>query len=216
MSDKRLPDVVVRRLSLYLRELRILEKAGSIYVSSAKMAEALNFSAAQVRRDLSSCGQLGTSGRGYDIRRLYESLQNMLGLSECTWPVALAGVGNLGSALLAYGGFQDRGFLFHAAFDADLNKVGQSMHGLTVQPVIELERVVAAEGIRIGIIAVPAEQAQDVCDAFLNGGVSSIVNFAPVQLTAPAQFDIRNVDLSLELEQLTYHLVHDLVPRRSA
>jgi redox-sensing transcriptional repressor len=207
--EKSLPDVVVRRVSLYVRELRRLEKEGRLFVSSATLAACLGFSAAQIRRDLSSCGQFGTSGRGYDIRRLRGSLSAILGIDCHTWSMALAGVGNLGSALLAYQGFRERGFRFCVAFDADPAKVGQTIHGVPVEHVSRLTDIVQRDAIRVGVIAVPSERAQDVCDAFVQAGVHGIVNFAPTQLTAPAAIQLRHVDMSLEFEQLTYYLVHE-------
>ena len=207
MSDtKRLPEVGVMRLSLYARELSRWEREGRTYISSAALGEALGLSAAQIRRDLSVCGQFGTSGRGYEVRRLRASLTSILGLSGRTWRVALAGVGNLGSALLAYRGFRERGFIFHLAFDADPAKVGRLIHGVRIEAIRQLVPLIQRDTIDIGIIAVPVDQAQRVCDAFVEGRVSGIVNFAPTRLSVPGRVKVRHVDLSMELEQLTYHL----------
>lgn len=205
-DDKRLPEVGVMRLSLYARELARWEREGRTYISSAALGEALGFSAAQIRRDLSSCGQLGTSGRGYEVRRLRSSLSAILGLAGRTWRVALAGVGNLGSALLAYRGFRECGFIFHLAFDADPAKVGRSVHGLRIEAIERLVPLIQREHIDIGVIAVPVGQAQAICDALVAAHVSGIVNFAPTRLATPPQITIRHVDLSMEFEQLTYHL----------
>ena len=205
-GTKRLPEVGVRRLSLYVRELHRWQREGRTVISSTDFADALHLSSAQVRRDLSTCGQFGTSGRGYEVRRLHASLLRILGIADRTWAVALAGVGNLGSALLAYRGFQERGFLFRLAFDADRTKIGRTLYGVRVESVERLAELVQREAIPIGVIAVPAPQAQRVCDAFVAGRVSGIVNFAPTRLTAPRGVQLRHVDLSLEFEQLTYHL----------
>ena len=215
-QEKRLPEVGVMRLSLYVRELARWEREGRHYISSANLGDVLGFSAAQVRRDLSSCGQFGTSGRGYEVRRLRASLVTILGLAGRTWRVALAGAGNLGSALLAYRGFRERGFVFHLAFDADPIKVGRVIHEMRIDAIQRLVPLVRREGIDIGVIAVPVDQAQDVCDAFIEGHVSGIVNFAPARLTVPARVKIRHVDLSMELEQLTYHLSLDHAEPRHA
>ena len=208
-QEKRLPEVGVMRLSLYVRELARWEREGRMYASSANLAETLGLSAAQIRRDLSSCGQFGTSGRGYEVRRLRASLVEILGLAGRTWRVALAGAGNLGSALLAYRGFRERGFIFHMAFDADPGKVGRTVHGVRIEAIQQLKTLVRREGIDIGVIAVPVDEAQAVCDAFIKGRVSGIVNFAPTRLAVPARVTVRHVDLSMELEQLTYHLSLD-------
>ena len=207
--EKRLPEVGVMRLSLYARELARWEREGRNFISSAALGEALGFSAAQIRRDLSVCGQFGTSGRGYEVHRLHEQLMAILGLAGRTWRVALAGVGNLGSALLAYRGFRERGFAFHLAFDADAAKMGRLVHGVRIEAIQQLTPSVQREAIDIGVIAVPVDQAADVCAAFVRGKVSGIVNFAPLRLTAPAHVTIRHVDLSMEFEQLTYHLSLD-------
>jgi len=205
-DERRLPEVGVMRLSLYARELARWEREGRAYVSSAALGQALGFSAAQIRRDLSSCGQFGTSGRGYEVRRLRASLTAILGLAGRTWRMALAGVGNLGSALLAYRGFRERGFIFHLAFDADPAKVGRTIHGVRVEAIARLVASLRREPIDIGVIAVPVEQAQAVCDAFVEGRVSGMVNFAPTRLSAPAHVRVRDADVSMEFEQLTYHL----------
>ena len=202
------------RLSLYARELARWEREGRLYASSAALGEALGVSAAQIRRDLSSCGQFGTSGRGYEVRRLRTRLTEILGLSGRTWRVALAGAGNLGSALLAYRGFRERGFVFRLAFDADPAKVGRAIHDIEIEAIQRLTARVQHEAVDIGIIAVPVDQAQSVCDAFVEGRVSGIVNFAPTRLSVPSQVKVRHVDLSMELEQLTYHLSLDHGHRR--
>ena len=194
------------RLSLYARELARWEREGRAFVSSAALGETLGLSAAQIRRDLSVCGQFGTSGRGYEVRRLRSSLISILGLSGRTWRVALAGAGNLGSALLAYRGFRERGFLFSLAFDADAAKVGRVIHNVRVAAIQQLVPLLQQDPVDIGIIAVPVDQAQSVCDAFVESRVSGIVNFAPTRVSVPPRVTIRHVDLSMELEQLTYHL----------
>lgn len=201
-----IPDACVTRLSLYVRELRRLDARRVGYVSSRMLARQLGLSDAQVRRDLSYFGQFGTSGRGYAVQRLRERLTAILGISERRWHVALAGVGNLGSALLAYRGFRERGFLFRVVVDADPHKIGRTVQGATVSPVSRLVELVKAEEIHIGLIAVPVEAAQDVCDRFVAGGVRAIVNFAPTHLEVPPSVRLRGVDLAVELESLAFHL----------
>ncbi|MBI4355865.1 MAG: redox-sensing transcriptional repressor Rex [Candidatus Omnitrophica bacterium] len=202
----RIPDAGVTRLSLYLRELSRLEGEGASFVSSAELARALTLTSAQVRRDLSYFGQFGTSGRGYEIRRLKRIIPRILGLEGRMWRVALVGSGNLGSALLAYRGFRERGFVIKAVFDKDPRKVGRVVAGQRVEEAGWLADVVRGRRIQIGIIAVPAVAAQEVCRRLVRGGVRAILNFAPVSLAAPPHVKLRNVDLSVELESLSYYL----------
>lgn len=200
------PEACVARLSLYVRELTRLGSQRVAYVSSRRLAQQLGLTDAQVRRDLSYFGQFGTSGRGYEVHRLHERLTSILGVSGRAWNVALAGVGNLGSALLAYRGFQERGFLFKVAVDTDVHKVGRTIQGVAVASSTQLGELVKTHEIHIGLIAVPVAVAQDVCDQFVQSGVRAIVNFAPVHLEVPPSVRLRVVDLAIELESLAFYL----------
>ena len=205
-STRPAPEASVGRLSLYVRELARLGAQRVEFISSRRLAEQLGLTDAQVRRDLSYFGQFGTSGRGYDVGRLHERLAAILGVSGRTWHAALAGVGNLGSALLAYRGFRERGFLFRVAVDVDPRKIGHTIQGVEVAASAALPDLVRAHDIHIGVIAVPVEAAQAVCDQFVDSGVRAIVNFAPVHLEVPASVWLRVVDLAIELETLAFHL----------
>ena len=200
------PEASVARLSLYVRDLKRLSAQRVGFISSRRLAQQLGFTDAQVRRDLSYFGQFGTSGRGYEVQRLHDRLTSILGVADRTWNVALAGVGNLGSALLAYRGFRERGFLFQAAVDADPRKVGRTIQGVVVASSDQLAGLVKQHDIHIGLIAVPIESAQQVCDRFVAGGVRAIVNFAPVHLDVPPSIWLRAVDLATELESLAFYL----------
>ena len=200
------PEACVARLSLYVRELSCLGSKQVGFVSSRRLAQQLGLTDAQVRRDLSYFGQFGTSGRGYEVRRLHDRLSTILGVSGRTWNIALAGVGNLGSALLAYRGFRERGFLFKVAVDTDPQKLGRTVSGMAVAPAHRLPELVRKYEIRIGLIAVPIEAAQAVCDQFVESGVRAIVNFAPVHLEVPPSVWLRVVDLAIELESLAFYL----------
>ena len=215
INRARVPEACVHRLSLYLRELERLEREQAAFVSSGDLARVLQLTDAQVRRDLSYFGQFGVSGRGYEVRRLAGILAAILGIRGKVWHVALAGVGNLGSALLAYRGFQERGFLIRVAFDKDPRKIGTTVRDISVAPTEQIPQVVREQRIKIGMIAVPLEEAQDVCDRFVAGGVKAILNFAPVRLRAPSSVRLRNVDLALELEHLAFYLNGSAPHRRS-
>ena len=199
-------EACVSRLSLYVRELTRLAAQRVEFVSSKRLAEQLDVTDAQVRRDLSYFGQFGTSGRGYEVQRLHDRLTSILGVSDRTWNVALVGVGNLGSALLAYRGFRERGFLFQLAVDADERKVGRTVEGIAVSSLAQLPSLVKQHDINIGVIAVPADAAQTVCNQLVECGVRAIVNFAPVRLEVPPTVWLRVVDLASELESLAFYL----------
>ncbi len=205
-KSRGIPEACVGRLSLYVRELARLGARRIGFVSSRRLAEQLGLTDAQVRRDLSYFGQFGTSGRGYEVQRLQERLNGILGVSGRTWHAALAGVGNLGSALLAYRGFQERGFMFRVAVDTDAQKVGRTVRGLVVAPVEQLPDLIRRHHIQIGVLAVPVEAAQAVCEQFVHAGVRAIVNFAPVRLEVPPSVRLRAVDLAIELETLAFYL----------
>ena len=206
LSARVAPEACIARLSLYVRELTRFGSQRVNFVSSRRLAQQLGLTDAQVRRDLSYFGQFGTSGRGYEVQRLHARLTSILGVSGRTWNVALAGVGNLGSALLAYRGFRERGFFFRVAVDADSQKVGRTIQGVAVTPAHQLTELVKKHAIHIGLIAVPVESAQDVCNQLVEGGVRAIVNFAPVRLEVPSSVWLRVVDLAIELESLAFYL----------
>ena len=203
-------EACVARLSLYVRELARLETQRMAYVSSRRLAQQLGLTDAQVRRDLSYFGQFGTSGLGYEVQRLHDRLTSILGVAGQIWNVALAGVGNLGSALLAYRGFRERGFLFRVAVDADPQKVGRLVQGVEVAAVQRLTELVRQHHIHIGLIAVPVASAQAVCSQLVAGGVRAIVNFAPARLEVPSSVRLRVVDLAIELESLAFYLARNL------
>ena len=209
-ASRTAPEACVARLSLYVRELTRLEAKRVGFVSSRRLAQQLGLTDAQVRRDLSTFGQFGTSGRGYEVQRLHDRLRSILGVSGRSWNVALAGVGNLGSALLAYQGFRERGFFFRVAVDTDAQKIGRAVQGIVVAHARQLPALVKKHEIQIGLLAVPVEAAQAVCRQFVESGVRAIVNFAPVHLEVPPPVHLRVVDLAAELERLAFHLVRSV------
>lgn len=202
-SDATVPKVVVNRLSLYLRELQRLETSGQATISSGQLGALLGFSDAQVRKDLGFFGQFGYPGVGYRCEELIRAMRDILGTNQL-WPVVMVGVGNLGQALLGYRGFVRQNFRIVAAFDADPSKVGQSFDGITVRAVEDLPAFVSEHAIRLGMIVVPAERAQEVAERLVAAGIDGIVNFAPVTLTLPPKIQVVAVDLAIELEQLSF------------
>lgn len=202
-SDATVPKVVVSRLSLYLRELQRLEAAGQQTISSGQLGTLLGFSDAQVRKDLGFFGQFGYPGVGYRCDELIRAMRDILGTNQ-PWNVAMVGVGNLGQALLGYRGFGRQNFTIVAAFDADPAKVGQVVQGLRIQPLDELASTIGARQIRLGMIVVPADRAQEAADRLVAAGVDGIVNFAPVTLNLPPHVQNVGVDLAIELEQLSF------------
>ncbi|MDX6287420.1 MAG: redox-sensing transcriptional repressor [Frankiales bacterium] len=199
-----IPDATVARLPVYLRALRALAETGTVTVSSEALAAAAGVNSAKLRKDLSQLGSYGTRGVGYDVEYLDYQISRELGLTQ-DWAVVIVGVGNLGHALANYGGFASRGFRIAGLIDADQQRVGEQMVGLTVRHINELERVVREELVSIGVIATPAASAQSVADCLVGAGVTSILNFAPTVLTVPDGVDLRKVDLSIELQILAFH-----------
>jgi redox-sensing transcriptional repressor len=203
---KRISDSTVGRLSLYLRILR--EYTGGRTVSSEELAAAAGTSAAQVRKDLSLFGTFGKRGLGYSVPELIGELRSILGL-EREWSVALVGAGRIGQALFGYQDFRTQGFTIKAVFDSDPAKVGQRWNGTTVRPDVELERVLADEAIDIVIVAVPGSAAQTVVDRVVAAGVRAILNFAPSRIEVPAGVALKNVNMAVELEGLSYALASE-------
>jgi redox-sensing transcriptional repressor len=206
----------VARLPVYWRALLELADARTPTVSSEVLAEMAGENAAKVRKDLSYLGSYGTRGAGYDVQLLTTQIGHELGLNE-DWPVVIVGVGNLGRALANYRGFSTRGFRVAALVDDDPAKVGQVMGGLAVSPVDDLPALVERERLAIGLIATPAAVAQGVADRLVAAGVTSLLNFAPAVITTPAHVLLRQVDLSIELQILSFYERHPLeVGRRRA
>lgn len=201
----KIPEMTIRRLSVYTRCLLQLEEDGIKTVSSQELAERFNLNSAQVRKDLAYFGEFGVRGIGYYVSGLKAELQKILGLHR-EWAVALVGFGNLGSALFHYRGFARQGFQIAAIFDEDSAKYHREVNGVPVFPGRDLAREVKARGIQIGIVAVPAESAQVVTDQLVAAGIKAILNFAPVRIRVPRDIRLKDVDLSIELETLSFYL----------
>ncbi|PLS83759.1 MAG: redox-sensing transcriptional repressor Rex, partial [Chloroflexi bacterium] len=178
------PDVVVRRLPLYARTLAYLQQEGKKSVSSQELGARINVTAAQIRKDLSYFGQLGKQGIGYNVDELLQHINRILGLSQ-DWNVVLVGLGPLGQAIARYSGFGEKGIHIVGLFDVDPHKVGTEFAGLTIRHVDELPMVAREHQVRMAIVAVSAEHAQEVVELLVKAGVEAILNYAPVIVQVP-------------------------------
>jgi redox-sensing transcriptional repressor len=201
----KIPEMTIRRLSVYTRCLLQLEEDGVKTVSSQELAERFDLNSAQVRKDLAYFGEFGVRGIGYYVAGLKTELQRILGLDR-EWPVVLAGFGNLGSALFHYKGFARRGFRVAAVVDDNPAKVGREVEGVPIVASRDMAREIKARGIQIAILAVPAESAQAVTDELVAAGIRAVLNFAPARIKVPRDVRLKHVDLSIELETLSFYL----------
>jgi redox-sensing transcriptional repressor len=212
-NPRRIPEATVARLPVYLRSLLEVADAHTVTISSERLAEMAGVNAAKVRKDLSYLGSYGTRGVGYDVQFLLVQINRVLGLTQ-DWPVVIVGIGNLGHALANYKGFGARGFRIAALVDADASKVGEIVADLPVRHITDLPELAAQEQIAIGIVATPAGSAQEVADLLVEAGITSILNFAPAVIQVPRGVSLRKVDLSIELQILSfYQQLRDVAPR---
>ncbi len=199
-------DLTAGRLSVYLRCLNVLDAAGVKTISSRALAERFHLNAAQIRKDLAYFGEFGVRGVGYYVAELKRQLRTILGLDRNV-RVVIIGAGNLGLALADYPGFRQEGFSIAALLDTERSKVGQrSRGGVEIHDIGELRRLVKQNGIDIAVVAVPAESAQGVVDTAVQAGVRAILNFSPGTLKVPAAVKLKNVDLTVSLESLSFFL----------
>ena len=199
-----IPEATVARLPLYLRTLMEEAESHASTISSERLAELAGVNAAKVRKDLSYLGSLGTRGVGYDVEFLLFEISRELGLTR-DWPVVIVGLGNLGHALANYKGFTARGFQVVGLVDVDPARVGEEIAGITVRHLDDLPALAKEVRPSIGVIATPASVAQDVADRLVNAGVTSILNFAPGVISVPEGVAVRKVDLSIELQILSFY-----------
>jgi redox-sensing transcriptional repressor len=200
-----IPNPAVRRLSLYLRQLEAFKRKDRRTISSKQLGESLGLTDAQVRKDLAYFGQFGHPGIGYRVEDLINQVRRILGTDK-TWNVLLIGAGNLGRALMSYKGFDAKGFRLAAVFDADPSKVGKKAGPFVIQALTDLADTITKQSIRLAILAVPADAAQPVADQLIAAGVRGILNFAPVNITVPANVALNAVDLAVQLEQLSFQV----------
>jgi redox-sensing transcriptional repressor len=206
-SKRKISESTIHRLSLYYRVLSILEKENYETVSSKELAKREKLTPAQVRKDLSFFGSFGTRGLGYPVSELKKQIADILGLNR-QWNVALIGVGNIGSALVGYKEFQRQRFNIKVIFDNDQRKIGSNHKGIVVSDIKDLERDLKANNIEIVIVAVPATVAQYIVDDVVRAGIKAILNFAPVNLKVPGDVFLRNENMSMELEYLSFALMN--------
>jgi redox-sensing transcriptional repressor len=203
-AGRGIPEATVARLPVYLRALVALAEGGVTTCSSEDLAAAAGVNSAKLRKDLSYLGSYGTRGVGYDVGYLRYQIAREIGVTE-DLPVVIVGIGNLGHALANYDGFSSRGFRVVGLVDSDPRRRGERIGPMQIRGLDELEAVVKEESVAIGVLAVPAAAAQQVCDRLVAAGVTSILNFAPAVLTVPPGVDVRKVDLSIELQILAFH-----------
>lgn len=202
---KRIAESTVRRLSLYLSFLEGIERQGVKTISSDDLARLGGTTSAQVRKDLSLFGSFGKRGLGYSVPELSRKLREILGLGK-QWRVVIVGAGKIGAAVARYRGFAERGFVVTGVYDSDEAKIGKRWESLTVRSVSELEKDAAKQDFDIAVVATPAESAQGVVRQIVHAGIKAILNFAPVQLSVPADVTVRTVNMAMELEGLSFAL----------
>jgi redox-sensing transcriptional repressor len=204
LTDK-ISEFTIRRLSMYYRILIDLGQKSMPTVSSATLAELCGVTSAQVRKDLSYFGSFGTRGLGYRVDELKKAIESILGLDR-KWRMALFGAGSLGHALFFHQGFQEDGFYFSHIFDVEPTKIGIRWEAVEVRPVSEARNILGADHTDIGVIATPARSAQEVADILVENEVKGILNFAPRRISVPETVRLRNVNLAVALENLTFFL----------
>lgn len=210
MERKQIPDIVVGRLPQYLRSLQRMAREGRQVTSSQELGERLGISAAQIRKDLSQFGEFGKQGTGYPIPHLIEQLQKILHVDH-DWDMVVVGAGGIGSAIARYKGFANRGFRVRMIFDIDPEKIGTHIGEFEVQDFAGLVEALRTTGIKIAMIAVPAEFAQQVADRLVEGGVKAILNYAPISISVPPGVRVQYIDPSLHLQRMTYYIDTDPV-----
>lgn len=205
MARSDIPDIVIGRLPIYLRALSRLRQEGQTITSSHELGSKLGISSAQIRKDLSHFGEFGKQGTGYNVETLSRELQRILHIDR-EWQVALVGVGDLGRALAHYGGFAHRGFRITQLYERDPQKIGQRIKELEIWPVEVMRERIKAAGIKIAMIATPADAAQEVAEAVVEAGVQAILNYAPIALSVPKGVRVQHIDPVIHMQHMAYYL----------
>jgi redox-sensing transcriptional repressor len=200
----KIPNETIRRLPIYLRGLSLLARQGKNSVSSSNLADFVNVPPFQIRKDFSYFGDFGTRGVGYDIANLSRQIKKILNLDP-GHKAALVGVGNLGSAVLAYPGFKIYGFEIEAAFDNDPSKIGKKIGRVSVEDISKINTL-ARRGVTMAIIAVPEQAAQQVTDKLVATGIKGILNFSPKRIAVPKKVKVITIDIATDLARLPYYI----------
>ncbi len=205
MPRSDIPDIVIGRLPIYLRALTRLQNEGQSITSSHELGQKLGISSAQIRKDLSHFAKFGKQGTGYNVATLSAELHRILNVNR-EWQVALVGVGDLGRALARYGGFVHRGFRITHLFDCDPQKVGQEVCDLTIEHTDKLVSMIRQDGVKVAMIATPADNAQEAANNLVEGGVRSILNYAPIVISVPDHVHVQYIDPVIHLQRMAYYL----------
>jgi redox-sensing transcriptional repressor len=205
MDHKQIPDIVVGRLPLYLRALQRMGQEGRQVTSSQELGERLGISAAQIRKDLSQFGEFGKQGTGYSIDYLVENLRQILKVNQ-VWDIAVVGAGDIGSGVVRYQGFANRGYCVAMIFDNNPERIGNQIGSFHVQDSARMIESIREAGIQIAMIAVPAPHAQEVADQLVKAGVKAILNYAPISLNVPSDVRLQYIDPVIHLQRMTYYL----------
>lgn len=206
MKRKTIPEKTIERLLSYYRALFFLLKQGSKDISSKSFADLLEVKDSQIRKDLSFFGRFGRKGAGYDVLELRDRIAQILGIEQ-EKKVCIVGMGNLGTALAAYKGFDALGFKIIAVFDNSETKIGKKVRGFTCQDIKGMKQVIKDNGIKIAILTVPADTAQETARKLEDGGIKAILNFAPVKLSLSPLVKVRNIDMAMELKTLSFFVI---------
>ena len=202
---KTISQATIDRLPLYFRTLRLVEAEAIDIISSDELGRRLDITPEQIRKDLATFGQFGRKGIGYDVRELRDRIENILGLHN-KWRLAIVGVGHLGGALANYVNFAPLGFSVVALFDNDKKIIGSEVNGIKVNAASRMKRIIVERAVDIGVITVPASEAQGVADSLIAAGVKGIWNFAPTKLNVPIDIPLVNEDLSIGFGAISYHM----------
>ena len=205
MPASQVPEIVVRRLPLYLRELLLMAAAGKEITSSQELGQRLSISSAQIRKDLSQFGEFGKQGTGYNIAFLVSQLKRILKV-EHGWDVVVVGIGDLGRAVARTTGFVERGLRVVALFDSDATKIGARIGDLTVESTEHMVDAIRVRGVRVAVLAVPPHEAQTVSEKLVEAGIQAILCYTPTSLSLPTSVRVEYLDPVLRLQQMTYYL----------
>ena len=205
MAEKFIPDIIVGRLPQYLRALQRMAQENRHTTSSHELGEKLGISAAQIRKDLSQFGEFGKQGTGYDVQSLIGNLKKILKVDR-VWDVAVVGAGDIGSGVVRYQGFKDRGYQIAIIFDNDREKIGSHIGALFVHDSSRIVELIRTAGIKVAMITVPAEDAQVVADLLVKAGVKAILNYTPISINVPPHVRLQYIDPVIHLQRMMYYL----------